>query len=141
MTLILGAVELQPAEILDIEQAAAEEHPIITEGRTILDTLLEGQELETLEEGRAVLDKLHFSMYAIMAARGMVTERIGVLKAEDKSIPLVDSKREKEILAGGREAALLLDVDTSAVQGLLLALIGHAHSQHNAARQANTVAA
>jgi chorismate mutase len=130
MTQIVEAV-INP---LEPDEPQLSEHPVVAEGRALLDEMLAGQEPQSLSEWRIVIDELNFSLFSVMAARIAATERVSILKAQGNA-PAVDLSREREILGQGREAARAMDIDASAVQGLLLALIGRAHTQHNEVRR------
>jgi len=116
--------------------STSDEHPAITAGRVALNEMLGGEEPTTLEGWRAVVGEIDFAMASLMAARTMATAQISPLKA-DQELPSVDLSQERVVINRMDAVARELGIDSRAVSGLMIALIGTAKRQHDAARSSN----
>lgn len=137
----LEEMPIGPVAMLTWPEAGASpaEHPAITAGRAILDEkLLEG-EPETLEGWRDVIGDLDFALVSIMAARMQATGRLSPVKAQQQ-LPSVDLKQEGVVFNRAADAATEMGIDSSAVTGLMKALIDAARQQHNTARSSTVQA-
>lgn len=91
---------------------------------------------ESLKALRAAIDLIDRQIVEILAARFLITGLVGKLKLKHK-IPLVDKKREKEVLSQIRRIAGPLNIDEAFIAKIFQAIIKEARKNYHTIKKRN----